>query len=69
MPSLFVVLRGLVAKRRHLGFYAEVFLSASILVVQEDRSTVIRELGSVNDEVACSLIFCLLARYPVHINP
>jgi hypothetical protein len=69
MPSLFVVRRGLVAERRHLGFYAEVFLSASIFVVQEDRSTVIRKLGSVNDEVACSLNFCPLARYPVHVNP
>jgi hypothetical protein len=57
MPSLFVVLRGLVAERRHLGFHAEVFLSASIFVVQDDRSTVIREIASVNDGVACSLDF------------
>jgi hypothetical protein len=35
MPSLFIVLRGLAAERRYLGFYAEVFLSASIFVVQE----------------------------------
>ena len=35
MPSLSVVLRSLVAERRYLGFYAEVFLSASISGVQE----------------------------------
>ena len=36
MPSLSVVLRSLIAERRYLGLYnAEVFLSASISVVQE----------------------------------
>jgi hypothetical protein len=38
MPSLFVVLISLVAERRYLGFYAEVFLSASIFVGQEPAS-------------------------------
>jgi hypothetical protein len=36
MPSLVIVPRDLkVAERRYLGFYAEVFLSASISDVQE----------------------------------
>jgi len=35
LPSLFVVLIDLIAKRMYLGFYAEVFLSASTLAVQE----------------------------------
>jgi hypothetical protein len=36
MPSLVVVLRGLiVTERRYLGFDAEVFVSASISDVQE----------------------------------
>ena len=35
IPSLSIVFRYLVTERRYLRFYAEVFLSASIWVVQE----------------------------------
>jgi hypothetical protein len=45
MLSLFVVLRRLVAERRYLRFYAEVFLFASNFVVREPASPLRSERG------------------------
>ena len=46
MPSLSVVLRNPVAERRYLGFYAEVFLSASIFGVREQGSPLVTQSWS-----------------------